>query len=223
MRDVTSARGRDSGMTLIELLVAMSLLGVVSALVLSGVVQATGVLRHTDDENRGLSDAKVVLDRLSRDIREASAATCDGAAIDPTCAAHLQLWIDQHPTNPQLSSDYVQDPAEIITWQLALNEDGIHRDVWRVAGAPPASSRARRQASALIVDTLFTYCADAPVSLGTASPATSTSCPWPLIEATPVTATVVKLTMHYDALAGAGVGTDEREATVSVRLRNKGK
>ena len=207
-------------MTLIELLVAMTLLGVVSSLVLSGVVQATRVLRHNDDENRGLSDAKVVLDRLARDIREASAATCDGVQTDPNCQSHLQLWIDQNPTNPQLSSDYVQHPAEIVTWKLAMNEDGIHRDVWRISGIAPAQPTARRQASALIVDTLFTYCTDSHGTSATAPP--PQDCPSPLIPSTPANATVVKLTMHYDALYGAGVGTDEREATVSVRLRNKG-
>ena len=213
---------RDLGMTLIELLVAMTLLGVVSSLVLSGVVQATRVLRHNDDENRGLSDAKVVLDRLSRDIREASAATCDGAQPDPNCESHLQLWIDQNPANPQLSSDYVQHPAEIVTWKLAMNADGIHRDVWRISGLAPAQTNPRRQASALIVDTLFTYCTDSHGMSATATPTPSPGCPSPLIPSTPANATVVKLTMHYDALYGAGVGTNEREATVSVRLRNKG-
>ena len=66
-------------MTLIELLVAMVLLGVVSSLVLAGVIQASRVLTHTDDENRGLQDAKVILDRLSRDIRQARGVVCDGA------------------------------------------------------------------------------------------------------------------------------------------------
>ena len=54
------------GMTLIELVVAMSLLGIVSSLVLVGVRDAARVLAHNDDENRGLQDAKVILDRLSR-------------------------------------------------------------------------------------------------------------------------------------------------------------
>ncbi len=139
-------RERDAGMTLIELMVAMVLLGTVSALVLAGVIQATRVLTHNDDENRGLSDAKVVLDRLSRDIREASSVTCDGAGSDPNCLAHLQLWIDQNPTDSQLSSDYVQQPGEIVTWKLAMNADGVHRDVWRISGVAPAATTATRQA-----------------------------------------------------------------------------
>ena len=51
---VLQGRAREaSGVTLIELMVTMVLLGVVSALVLVGVQQATRVLTHTDDENRG--------------------------------------------------------------------------------------------------------------------------------------------------------------------------
>ena len=70
----------EQGMTLIEVLVAMSLLGVVSALVIVGVQNAVRVVSHTDDENRGLQDAKVILDRLSRDIRQARGVVCDDAA-----------------------------------------------------------------------------------------------------------------------------------------------
>ena len=51
-------RLRDSrGMTLVELLVAMTLLGVVSSLVVVGVRDAVRIMTHSDDENRGLQDA----------------------------------------------------------------------------------------------------------------------------------------------------------------------
>ena len=29
---------------------------------------------------------------------------------------------------------YVRQPAEVITWRLELNDDGVHYDVWRVTG-----------------------------------------------------------------------------------------
>ena len=215
-----------SGMTLIELLVAMTLLGVVSSLVLVGVQGAIRVMTHTDDENRGLQDAKVILDRLSRDIREARSVVCDDpapGALDPVledfdhdgnpgtppikvhkrCPDRAQLWIDD-------DSDYLEDSTEVVTWELAANADGIHYDVWRCKGALGGSTcdgnaagvEHRLQASALIVRTLFYY----EDAAGT------------VVE--PESATLVSLKMDYDAIFGRGV--DVKQAAVSTRLRNKG-
>ena len=184
---------RDAGMTLIELLVSMVLLGVVSSLVVVGVAQASRVLTHTDDENRGLQDAKIILDRLSRDIRQARGVTCDGAGGDTYCKEHLQLWIDS-------DSDYVQDPEEVVTWKLANNADGEHFDVWRIQGIAPATPTQRLQATALIVKTLFYYDVGANKD--------------------PSPARLVSLKMEYDAIVGRGINI--KEAAVSVRLRNKG-
>lgn len=213
------------GMTLIELLVAMSLLGVVSSLVVVGVRDAVRVMTHTDDENRGLQDAKVILDRLSRDIRQARGVVCNepvttGPVLVPEdvdnnpatpavlvhsrCPDYVQLWVDD-------DSDYLQDDGEVITWQLAANGDGIHYDVWRCKGAllaaEPCDGTAtgverRLQASALIVRTLFNY----QDFDGTA--------------VQPEAANLVRLRMDYDAIVGRGV--DVKQATVSARLRNKG-
>jgi prepilin-type N-terminal cleavage/methylation domain-containing protein len=193
MRWLRSRLHAQSGMTLIELLVAITLLGVVSSLVVTGVQQAGRVLVHTDDENRGLQDAKVILDRLSRDIRQARGVVCDGADGDTYCTEHLQLWIDD-------DSDYIEDPEEIVTWILEDNEDGVHFDVWRIQGVAPATPTKRLQASALIVKTLFSY---------DVGPNTD-----------PSPARVVSLKMQYDAIVGRGVSI--KEAAVSVRLRNKG-
>ena len=186
-------RALDAGVTLVELLVTMVLLGVVSSLVVVGVRDAVRVLVHNDDENRGLQDAKIILDRLSRDIRQARGVVCDGAGGDTYCRQHLQLWIDN-------DSDYVKDPEEIVTWKLADNSDGEHFDVWRVSGVAPAVPTQKLQASALIVKTLFSYNVGANVD--------------------PSPATLVSLKMEYDAIVGRG--TNIKQAAVSVRLRNKG-
>jgi type II secretory pathway pseudopilin PulG len=202
-------------MTLIELLVAMSLLAVVSSLVVVGVRGAVRVMTQTDDENRGLQDAKVILDRLSSDIREARGVVCDAEAPeagDPVvdaqglpvrCPDYVQLWIDD-------DSDYLEDATEVVTWELAENDDGVHFDVWRCRGAlggDPCDGEAegverRLQASALVVRTLFNYADAAGNSVE------------------PEDATLVRLQMDYDAIVGAGV--DVKQASVSARLRNKG-
>ena len=191
-------RADDSGMTLIELLVTMILLGVVSTLVVTAVTQAGRILTHTDDEATGLADAKVILDRLGRDIRESRSTECDGGLADPgdptsadaNCNAHLQLWIDAN-------SDYAQQESEVVTWRLQQNPDGVHFDVWRITGTGP-SAVARRQASSLIVRMAFEYDTGLAVE----------------------DATEVRLSMQYDAIVGRG--TEIRDVAFAARLRNKG-
>lgn len=184
----------DQGMTLIELLVAMGLLVVVSTLVVLAVSQSANIMFQVDDENEGLQDAKVILDRLGRDIREARGVYCDGGlaelgnaeSADPDCQAHLQLWIDD-------DSDYLQQDSEVVTWRLRAN--GEHYDVLRYSGLADVTGKV--QASSLVVRTLFTYNTPAPGD-----------------------ANQVTMEMKYDALLGRGV--DERQAAISARLRNKG-
>lgn len=181
---------RDVGLTLVELLVTLVLTGVVGSLVLAAVVRAGDVLVHTEDENKGLQDAKVILERMSRDVRQARGVVCDAAAADPTCQFHLQLWVDGN-------SDYLKEDAEVITWELKDNPDGEHFDVFRTQGLG-AGAIERRQASTLIVKTVFAYETGKPIEKSQ----------------------VVQIGMTYDALVGRG--TNERKAALTVRLRNKG-
>ena len=191
---------RDAGVTLIEMIVTMMILAVVSTLVLTAVVQASRVLTQNDDENIGLQDAKIIMDRLGRDVRDARSVVCDGGLADPTdptsadpnCAAHLQLWIDYN-------SNYAQGHDEVVTWRLQKASDGIHYDVWRIQGDGLAGNvpQKKLEATSLIVKTLFTY--DTPL---------------------PQDAHVVTMNLQYDAIVGRGVGV--RNAVFSAMLRNKG-
>lgn len=180
----------DRGLTLVELMVTIVLMGIVGSLVLAAVVRAGDVLVHTEDENKGLQDAKIILERMSRDVRQARGVVCDGASADPTCRYHLQLWVDA-------DSDYLQEDSEVITWELRDNADGEHFDVYRTVGLG-AGAIDRRQASTLIVKTVFAY--EASKSIDKSQ--------------------LVHIGMTYDALVGRG--TDERKAALTVRLRNKG-
>jgi len=115
----------DSGISLVEMLVTTALIGVASALMLGGIQNVNRVLTFADDDNRGLFDAKVVLDRIARDVRQGRSIVCDGGlaqlddpgSTDPNCASHLQVWIDY-------DSDYAEDPDEVVTWRLARSSDG---------------------------------------------------------------------------------------------------
>ena len=87
-------RGRwlrsDAGMTLVELMVAMTLLLGLSTMIVMFVSNTVRVQIDNDDENRGTPDAKVILDRLARDIRSARAATCNDSAYLATISTALR-------------------------------------------------------------------------------------------------------------------------------------
>jgi prepilin-type N-terminal cleavage/methylation domain-containing protein len=192
-----SRRHDESGLTLVELLVTMMLLAVVSTLVVSAVAQTVRVLTQTQDEATGLNDAKVVLDRLGRDIREARGVVCLPDPTDPECKAHLQLWIDSN-------SDYALQDEEIVTWKLLPNPDSVHYDVWRYVGPEGAHVAEHRQASSLIVEIAFCY-DDNPDPVLCAGF-------YPEVEQ-------IRIRMQYDALIGRG--TELRDVGFAVRLRNK--
>lgn len=194
----------DTGMSLVEVLITMMLLGVVSTLVVSAVVQTQRTVTHTDDENKGLQDAKMILDRLGRDVRESRGVVCDGGLADPTdpasadpyCQAHLQLWVDSN-------SDYAKQDSEVITWRLQKNPDGDHFDVWRTVGTGATPLSRKREASSLIVQIAFAY----DVLDGSGHPAFSK-------------VQQVDMNMKYDAIIGRG--TSVRYVAFGARLRNKG-
>lgn len=195
MRHILRTARDERGVTLVELLIAMFLMSIVSALVVVGVAQLSRVLIHNDDENRGLQDAKVIMERLSRDVREARAVVCSDPKTQTSparCSDHLQLWIDGN-------SDYVEQPSEIITWRVAPSTDGTHFDVLRTVGSG-ASATTTVQATSLIVGAIFTYC-------------NASGC-----GVQPEQATVVNIDLTYDAILG--MGTSARHAEFSAMIRN---
>ncbi|MDQ1615817.1 MAG: hypothetical protein QOJ60_1756 [Actinomycetota bacterium] len=186
-RRVREHRAADAGITLVELLVTMILLAVVSTLVTSAVINAAQGLTHADDETTGLSDAKVILERMARDAREARSLVCDGAALDATCNSHLQLWIDSN-------SDYVKQSSEIVTWQLQPDADGQHFDVIRIQGSG-VGAVTKREASTLIVKALFGYETGKTVAQSQ----------------------IVYITMSYDAIVGRGTAQRQVVFTARLR------
>jgi prepilin-type N-terminal cleavage/methylation domain-containing protein len=162
---VKRARGDDSGVTLVELLVTMMLMSVVSGLILTAMVSTHKTLRHTDDDSQGLLDVKVVAERLGRDLRDARGIDT-GADV-----SHLVIWVDSN-------SDYVKQPGEIITWQLRANAaDPSHYDVLRTVQGQTDIVEARTLVNAIafsyspsppdteIVTTSMSY--DAVIGTGT--------------------------------------------------------
>jgi prepilin-type N-terminal cleavage/methylation domain-containing protein len=190
-------RAGDAGVTLVELLVVMVLLGVVSTMITSAYITTQRNVRHADDEAQGLSDVRKVVERLGRDVR---AARSIAVGAD---ANQLVLWIDYN-------SDYIQTMAETVTWELSASAEPGHYDVLR---SVPGGAE-YRQATTLVNDIAFNYSASADTS-GSGIPLAM-----PLSADDTARVRIVTTEMTYDALLSGG--SSERTVTFASRLRNVG-
>lgn len=187
----------ERGFTLVELLVVIVIMGIVGTMMVAAITQTSKIFVQVEEEGDGLGQAKTVMDRVTRDIREANQVVCDGLTPgDPGCERHLELWIDDD--GDYLGPPHGEDPGETVTWSIEASADGVHCDVIRTQDGDSATI-----ARSLVIDaggcqTFFTYDPPAP--------------------ADPSEATAVTITMTYDPSPGAGV--DPKTAATTVNLRN---
>lgn len=194
----------DAGMTLIEVMVAMSLIGILGAVLVGAVRDNSRLNIITQDESQGLADVKKVVERLGRDVR--SARSLNPGATE----SQLVLWVD-------LNSDYIKSDDEIVTWQLLKeSEDGVQYNVIRqTEGGEPTI-----QARTLVSDIAFCYwtgsaepnqadCTGSlPASAGNGG----------LSAADAARTRLVTTITTYDAMPSGGTGS--RQVSFSSRLRN---
>jgi type II secretory pathway pseudopilin PulG len=184
-------------MTLVELLVAMVLVGVLGAIVTAAVMMSHQQVRIADDEATGLADTKVVVERLGRDIR-GSRGVDEGAS-----ESQLVLWIDNN-------SDYVRNevaqPDEIVTWSVVDQGTGQFNTLRQTAGGD-----VQLQARTLVSDLAFCY-------LEEPSEDPADCLPTPLSSTDAENTTLIRVDLTYDSLVG--VATDSRTTTFTERIRN---
>lgn len=189
----------DAGMSLVELMIAVVILGVVGSVVAGTVVQVTRVFVNTQEEGQGLRDAKLVMDAVARDVREASNVVCDGVMPDGTsdagCSRHLELWIDENAN--YLGPPQSRDPQELVIWYVRKSSDDIHCDVIR-----EQDGRTKVLANSLVVESASGQCR----TFFNYDPTN------------PEEASLVTVSMYYDPKTEGGVA--ERLASTSARLRN---
>jgi prepilin-type N-terminal cleavage/methylation domain-containing protein len=188
----------DRGTTLAEVLVTMALLGLVSALVSTALLNANKLFRVTDDQTTGLQDVRTAAERLTRDVRDARSVLCNPAgtdaalaASDPLCGYHLQLWVDYN-------SDYVQSADETVTWQLRPSSSAGHFDFVRTV-----NGSAQVEARTIVEQVAFSY----DVTPGSTTPAAGAA-----------HAATVNVNMTYDPFLPTGSG--RRTVAFTARLRN---
>jgi prepilin-type N-terminal cleavage/methylation domain-containing protein len=91
-------RNRDRGFTLIELLVAIVLLGILGSLFLSVVLSSSRSTENTQQQTDINEEARLAINRMSRELRQASAITAvlnpDGSTFDPSAVTALTFSAD---------------------------------------------------------------------------------------------------------------------------------
>jgi prepilin-type N-terminal cleavage/methylation domain-containing protein len=190
-------RADDQGMTLVELLVAMVLVGVLGAIVTAAVMMSHKQVRIADDEATGLADTRIVVERLGRDIRGSRGV--DAGASE----SQLVLWIDNN-------SDYVRNevaqPDEIVTWSVVDQGTGQFNTLRQTAGGD-----VQLQARTLVSDLAFCY-------LSEPSEDPADCLPTPLSVTDAENTRLIKVDLTYDSLVG--IATDSRTTTFTERIRN---
>ena len=189
-------RSQDAGITLVETLVAMVLLGVVGSITTAAVVSSHEILRVNQDEGQGLQDTQTVIERLGRDIRQARGVDAGATAYQ------LSLWIDNN-------SDYIRNsttqPDEIVTWALVSQGSGSSQyNTLRSTAGGEAVVQSRT-----MVDSIAFCYQTAPNTTCLATPLSATDA---------AQARYVTVTLTYDSEVGIGSAT--RVTTFSERLRN---
>lgn len=119
------SRGAEDGVTVIELSVAMGIAGVVAAVLFAAIVTLQRTEVYTEQDSRALSELRINVDRLTRDLREAR------RVFSGSTARSIKVWLDD-------DRDNVQDANERVTWAVTTvaGQGALTRDT-DVVGVDP--------------------------------------------------------------------------------------
>lgn len=113
---MTAPASRDQGMTLIEVLVAMGLFGILSTLLLGLAVSTSAITDDTRARTGVTEEARTAMERMTREVRQASeieSVTLPSAA-NPTGITSFTFWTDFDGDG--LKSGNAADP-EVMTYR----------------------------------------------------------------------------------------------------------
>jgi prepilin-type N-terminal cleavage/methylation domain-containing protein len=119
--------GRDAGVSLVEVLVGMALFGVLTTILLGVSLSTSQVTEHTRQVSAVNAESQLVMERLTRELRQASTVTALHNSTGATDPARLQFQVDfdgepaaGEPANAAAATvQYTWDPA---TGDLTITE-----------------------------------------------------------------------------------------------------
>lgn len=86
--------GRDAGVSLVEVLVGMGLFGVLTTILLGVSLSTSDVAEHTRRVSEVNTESQLVMERLTRELRQASRVTALHNSTGPTDPAQVQFEVD---------------------------------------------------------------------------------------------------------------------------------
>lgn len=163
----------ERGATIVEIVVALAIFGVVLVIAYPALFSGARLLGLVEDESEGQADLRTVGERMSRDLRAGR------GVVGTSTAARLEVWIDYN-------ADYLRGPGETVTWRVSPSSRLNQFDVVRsIDTSPPRSQVVGRT---LVSDLAFAYSPALP------APAASPTRVEPV--------QMVKVVMSYDAIPG---------------------
>jgi Tfp pilus assembly protein PilW len=185
---------RDDGFQLVELMVVMVLLTLLGSATTSVVLSSLRAERVTDDLRTNLDEARVAVERMRRDVREARRIFDTNPHGLVTGPAQLSMWRD-------VNQDQLQQQPELVTYRFRAAADGTGVLERRTAEMPSGQWR-------VIARHL-------DVSEGPDGPRSR-------FETTPAPPQTASVTMVVTVVARPESGVDARNLSITetVRLRN---
>lgn len=127
---MTTHDARESGFTLVEMLVAIAILGVVSAATFTVVLSAQRSQRFTEQVQDATNDARLSVERIRQQLRAARLVT------PPSNARGMRFWVDT-------DLDETQDVGEMLCFyaaDIAAEPDRYELRRWADTDASCATS-----------------------------------------------------------------------------------
>lgn len=122
-------RDGEAGMTLVELLVAILILGIVGAMVLTSVVQATRTSADATTRTNALTDLERGIERIGREVRVADPLVIDPDGVCNTLAAGDGARCQDEVLSRRLDAVVFRDSTE-ITYEYYLVPSGTDAQLY---------------------------------------------------------------------------------------------
>lgn len=191
---------QEDGVTLVELLVVMMMVGVIGIATMTVVLTMQRTTQTTNKLADVMNDGRVSLDRISKEVREARRVNA-GSDADT-----LYFWVDEN-------QDDIQQASELITYEVTALGNGRYQ-ILRWTDATPATKRVI--ARTLLNVTVFAY---EDQDGNTLTPGNDD----PDIPGSDDVTAAEVVTVDTDLQVGSSRGPAAIDVFTTVRLRNVGK
>ncbi len=134
LRTVGRRHGDDSGMTLIELIVAMGIFSIFLAMFGAGVVIMTKDTARTTATVDSVNQGRKAFSQLDKQLRSA-------AAINPPMLVGNRWYVEFQTTSTGATTSGVRNPALCTQWRLDTATDLVQMRTWNVGDATASAWR----------------------------------------------------------------------------------